>query len=135
VLQCVGMADPLVDALKALLKKRGRKAVADKSQVNDQTLYQIETGVLLKSGKPRGVGRALAEKLDRAYPGWRTPSAEPAPPPAGFADRHEVSASDWALLQDIKSAAFESEIEAIRKRAVELQRRVDQRIAELKGKL
>jgi transcriptional regulator with XRE-family HTH domain len=42
---------------------------------------------------------------------------EPAPPGYGFADRLEVSPSDWALLQDIKVAATDAEIADLRARA------------------
>lgn len=68
------MTDPLVQALIALCKDEstgGRAGVAKATRVNPQTIYQIVSGVLLKSGKPRGVGRELAGKLDAAFPGWR----------------------------------------------------------------
>lgn len=51
----------------------------------------------------------------------------PPPPPYGYKDRHEVSESDWALLQDIKLAGQQQEIDAIRQRA----RMIEQRALEL----
>jgi transcriptional regulator with XRE-family HTH domain len=42
---------------------------------------------------------------------------EPAPPGPRFADRMQVSPSDWALLQDIKVAATAAEIADLRARA------------------
>jgi hypothetical protein len=97
------------------------------------TIQRINEG-----GLPRVSSLERIAERARVSTAWLMATNAPPPPPTppqGFADRHQVSASDWALLQDIKSAAFESEIEAIRKRARELQRRVDERIAELKGKL
>jgi transcriptional regulator with XRE-family HTH domain len=46
-------------------------------------------------------------------------ASEPPPPPNGFADRHEVSESDWALLQSVKMLPAK-EVEAIRARAKEI---------------
>jgi hypothetical protein len=134
MLQCGCMADPLVDALKALLQKHGRKKVALDAGVGDQTLYQIAAGIALPSGKHRGVGRALAGKLDDAFPGWRVPQAEPQLPPAGFTDRHQVSESDWALLQDIKHAATQQELDTIRKRAREIEAMVRREVAKYRSK-
>lgn len=59
---------------------------------------------------------------------------EPRRPPPGYADRIEVSESDWALLQDVKSGALDAELDVIRKRARELERRVEERISKLKDK-
>jgi hypothetical protein len=89
---------------------------------------------IYEGGSPRVSSLEKIADRARVKTAWLMQSAEPPPPPKGFTDRREVSESDWALLQDIKRAAFDSEIEVIRKRAVELQRRVDERIAELKGK-
>lgn len=56
-----------------------RQEVADALGVNEQSLYQIVTGHPLASGKPRGVGRQLREKLDSVYPEWLelAPKVEP----------------------------------------------------------
>lgn len=65
------MPDPLIESLRRLCVARGgAKAVARVLDVNDQTIYQILSGVKLPSGRPRGVGPTLREKLDRHYPGW-----------------------------------------------------------------
>src|SRR5690349_13866008 len=66
-----GMTDQLVEARKALCEREGGyKPVANAIEANDQTIYQIVAGVQLPSGKPRGVGRQLRERLDRRFPGW-----------------------------------------------------------------
>lgn len=66
--------DALREALVALCQREGgADAVADKAEVNAQNLTHIMNGVLLPSGRPRGVGPQLAEKLERAFPGWASP--------------------------------------------------------------
>ncbi len=61
----------LVDALRALCEREGgRKAVAATLHVNEQSLYQILSGVKNKSGRAKSVGRILRERLDAHYPGW-----------------------------------------------------------------
>lgn len=56
----------------------------------------------------------------------------PPAPPRDFSDRHTVNESDWALLQDIKTAATEAELAEIRKRAATIQRMVAQQLATLR---
>lgn len=75
VIEWAAMEDPYVEALKRLIGSTdgGRFAVAEAIHANEQTLYQITSGIPLKSGKPRTVGRDLRERLDRAYPGWDAP--------------------------------------------------------------
>jgi len=61
----------LVDSLRRLCEAQGgTKALAKVLQVHDQSLYQIISGIKLPSGKPRGIGRNLREKLDKHFPGW-----------------------------------------------------------------
>lgn len=63
--------DPAVVALIALCAKEGgHKAVADEIGANDQTIYQITSGVLLPSGNARGVGPQLRRKLTARFPDW-----------------------------------------------------------------
>lgn len=65
------MDDPAVRALIALLEREGGNFVVGTTiGANPKTLYQIATGIRLKSGRPRGVGRDLREKLQRHYPDW-----------------------------------------------------------------
>lgn len=79
------MSDPLVEALTRLCggteraAKARRQEVAERLEVNEQTLYQIIKGIKLESGRPRTVGRELREKLDRHFPGWATTDEEAAP--------------------------------------------------------
>jgi hypothetical protein len=63
--------DPTVEALKRLVAEvGGYKALAQEIGANDQSIYQICTERLLKSGAPKGVGRQLREKITRKYPNW-----------------------------------------------------------------
>lgn len=65
--------DHQVAALIALVgndDKARRQEVADALGCSEQTLYQIVRQIPLKSGRPRGVGRDLRERLDLHYPGW-----------------------------------------------------------------
>jgi hypothetical protein len=78
------MDDPAVRALRLLLAREGgAKLVAATIHAHDKTLYQIASGRLLKSGRSRGVGRELREKLERHYPGWlqRDDDMAQEPPP------------------------------------------------------
>jgi transcriptional regulator with XRE-family HTH domain len=54
----------------------------------------------------------------------------PPPPPHAFRDRHAVSESDWALLQDVKTGATPDELARIRGRATVIRHRVDEMMAE-----
>lgn len=55
---------------------------------------------------------------------------EPPAPPLNFADRHEVSDSDWATLQAVKVVLDERELDSIRKRAEALMQRANRELAE-----
>ena len=64
-------ADPLVEALRLLCHREGgHNQVADKARVSAENLLQILKGVKLPSGKPRGVGPNLREKLTLTFPTW-----------------------------------------------------------------
>jgi hypothetical protein len=63
--------DQLVAALRALCEREGGyKAVADKARVSPDNLWQVLAAVKLPSGKARGVGPNLRDKLSAAFPGW-----------------------------------------------------------------
>jgi hypothetical protein len=65
------MSDPTIVALKRLIvREGGYKAVARVIGANPQSLYQICAGVRNPSGKPKGVGQKLRERLQRHYPDW-----------------------------------------------------------------
>ena len=72
MLECdMNTRDALIAALRALCDREGGyTAVARAAHLNDQSVYQILHGVRLKSGEPKGVGRAMQSKLDAAFPGW-----------------------------------------------------------------
>lgn len=122
----------LIQALIKLCSKHGVEDVAERARVSPENLRQILNGVRLPSGKPRGVGPQLQEKLERAYPNWAASSEPPLPPPR-FQDRHDVSETDWGLLQAVKTVLSEREQEDIRRRAAEIEKRVEERLASIRG--
>lgn len=74
------MTDPAVRALVELLKREGGEVVVGTViGANPKSLYQIAAGRLLKSGRQKGVGRDLRERLERHYPGWISLGAEQTP--------------------------------------------------------
>lgn len=66
------MTDPLVLALERLVAREGgRIKVADEIGVNEQSLYQILKRIPHSTtGKPKGVGPKIREKLTARYPDW-----------------------------------------------------------------
>lgn len=94
-----------VEALRALCSREGgHKAVALAAGVSADNLWQVLHGTLLPNGKPRGVGRQLASKLNAAFPGWM--SVHPASAgeqPASYRLAHDVShlqlSDDLPLLE------------------------------------
>lgn len=93
--QCLNltMDDPAVAALVELLRREGGEAVVGAViNANPKSLYQIASGRRLKSGKPKGVGRQLREKLERHYPGWLSlASTALGERPAGYAAAGKVA--------------------------------------------
>lgn len=68
------LKSPDAAPLQALCDKAGGyKALAKAVGANDQSIYQIIAGVLLPSGRPKGVGPGLRDKLDARFPGWDGP--------------------------------------------------------------
>lgn len=83
-------SDPYVIALQRLCQAEGgHKPVADEIGANDQTIYQIISGVKMPSGNPRGVGPALRKKLTNRYPFWLKPAA------------FDIGGSDISLLPNL----------------------------------
>lgn len=61
----------LIASLKILCDREGGYVkVADEIGANDQSIWQIISGVKLPSGEPRGVGPQLQKRLSARYPGW-----------------------------------------------------------------
>lgn len=78
---------PLVAALQDLCKREGgHEFVADKAHVSAANLWQILNGIKLPTGRPRGIGPGLRDKITAAYPDWLDAKApkSPEPRPAGF---------------------------------------------------
>ena len=69
------LLDPDVRALQRLCEKNGGyAAVAKVLGVNDQTIYQITTGVVLPSGNPKGIGPKIRKLLNEHFQGWNMPA-------------------------------------------------------------
>lgn len=63
--------EKLIESLKELCRiEGGYRAVADKAGVDDQSIYQIISGVKLPSGNPKGVGPKIQTALSHSFPGW-----------------------------------------------------------------
>jgi phage repressor protein C with HTH and peptisase S24 domain len=89
--------DPIVAALRHLCEREGGyKIVAKQAGVSADNLYQILAGVLLDSGKPRGVGPRLREKLTKAYPTWMSSVASIAAEPQASYNGDEITIPQYA---------------------------------------
>lgn len=61
----------LVDRLQALCDANGGpEGVAEKAGVSAENLAQVLAGTPLPSGRPRGIGPSVAERLEKAFPNW-----------------------------------------------------------------
>lgn len=78
---------------------------------------------------------AVALGLSPDYFEHDVPSAAapgvPPPPPSNYQDRHEVTASDWGTLQDVKLVMTDAELAAVRERADRIRRVAQQQLVEL----
>jgi transcriptional regulator with XRE-family HTH domain len=84
-----------------------------------ERLAQATGYALLWIAKGQGPKKPAAAARAAAHPTTVLKAEEPAPPGPRFADRMQVSPSDWALLQDIKVAATAAEIADLRARAAQ----------------
>lgn len=67
--------NPDVAALQVLCEKHGGYAtVAAAIGSNDQSIYQIISRTKLPSGREKGIGPQLRDKLNARYPGWNKPA-------------------------------------------------------------
>lgn len=120
-------------------KRPGFRAVAQRSGLSEEYVYQLYSAKPKADGSPRTVGPKAARALARAFADgrpmdWidmpvRTQPGGPPPPPRDFEDRHVVSETDWALLDDIKTAATEAELSTIRARAEMVRSMAEREIA------
>jgi transcriptional regulator with XRE-family HTH domain len=107
------LAQRLVHARKK--RRLNQEQLAEAAGLKQPDVSKLETGRMLKTtamarlARALGVPSAWLEFGEGREPDWNVKPAEddasrPAPPPRDFRDRHVVSDSDWALLQDIKDA-------------------------------
>lgn len=83
--------DPEVSALQELCDRHGGfRVVASAIHVNHQSLYQILSRTKLPSGRPKGIGPKLREKLTQRYPGWNSSNPD-------LAEMFPTKASDMAI--------------------------------------
>ena len=114
----------MIEALRRLCDREGGYvAVADRAELNDQSIYQIISGVKLPSGEPKGVGPKIQKALTAAYPGWENLAVsdkltKPSKPQWPF---HEVEFERWSRLSPVHKSWVEKamldEIEKIEARA------------------
>lgn len=60
----------LIECFRLLCEIHGVDAIARETHSNVEGMKQIQRGLKLASGEPRGVGPELQKRLDKHYPGW-----------------------------------------------------------------
>ena len=94
----------LAQALGALCAREGYKNVAATIGSSYRTLWQIVHGSKSETGRPRGIGVRLQERLDEHYPGW----ANNEPPSATGRDRDTVLVPLMEHARGVESAEGET---------------------------
>lgn len=87
------------------------RGVSKEGAIKAEKLYGVSATFILDGAEPR--------------PSPTQPSGAPPAPPRDFADRREVTDSDWGLLQDVHLVMSDQELETLRARA-ERTRRIAQ---------
>lgn len=135
----------LTTALSGNDAKGRRAALAVHCRVSSQAVSGwLRTGRITKKNLelataffghgPSFTSKAVAARTSGGEYRATAPCTPPPPPLRNFADRHDISDTDWALLQDVKDGATPAEFEAIRNRAQVVRERVAEHIAGLRGK-
>lgn len=93
----------LAQALGALCAREGYKNVATTIGSSYRTLWQIVHGSKSETGRPRGIGVRLQERLDEHYPGWA--SNEPSSTTGRDRDRDTVLVPLMEHARGIEKAA------------------------------
>ena len=93
----------LAQALGALCAREGYKNVATTIGSSYRTLWQIVHGSKSETGRPRGIGVRLQERLDEHYPGWA--SNEPSSTTGRDRDRDTVLVPLMEQARGIEKAA------------------------------
>lgn len=125
---------------RTALAARIKKSPAQISQwlsgyrtITEETAREIERN----AGKPKGwldaLDAALAAQQSPARASLVGDTLPPAPGPR-FADRREVSESDWGTLQDVLLVLEPAELERIRAKAERMRRVAAEQLDGLKGK-
>lgn len=138
----ITLVKTIAERLKTAREDLGlsQEQVASAAGVTQSTIGNIEAG--LRKNPRELLAIAAAVKVS---PEWlktgrgdrksgSVGAPPPAPPPPGFKDRHEVTESDWALLQDLKTVFSPEELEAIRAKAKAAQDRALALLEERRGK-
>jgi transcriptional regulator with XRE-family HTH domain len=133
--------DTLGGRLAAAMKARGMTitALADKSGLTYQGVRKIALGQTKNINA--ATCAALAEHL-RISAEWlgtgagamedKRPALAPPPlPNKRFDDRHEVSESDWGILQDVQLVMSEAQLRDLREQAERIRRIAARQVAEL----
>jgi len=74
----------LIECFRALCELHGVDVIASKTHSNVEGMKQIQRGLKLASGEPRGVGPELQKRLDKHYPGWTSLAQSQATAPPHF---------------------------------------------------
>lgn len=145
------------DNLERLIAEFGTmEALAAAADTTPVYLSQVRRQAIdVKTGKPRELGTGMARRLEKACDppkpvGWMdvpaevvyapAPApkvlyvAEPAPVNPGFADRHQVTPSEWGDFQAAKTVLTQREWEEIRERAAQVERAYEGTVDSIKGK-
>lgn len=88
--------------------------IAAACQVSEQAVSNWKRTGKITKGNLRIVSSMTRWSVHRLLTGQPDPPAAPNP---GFADKREMTDSDWQLLDDIKDGASEDDLERIRERA------------------
>lgn len=89
----------LIECFRALCELHGVDAIASKTHSNVEGMKQIQRGLKLASGEPRGVGPELQKRLDKHYPGWTSLAQSQATAPPHLGGSVVITAINSSNLQ------------------------------------
>lgn len=126
------------DRLVRLRKAIGmsQTQLAQLAKVSQGTIGNLESGV-------RGYGESIVSiaavlgvtpeylRCDKGAEPARPLAPPPPAPPRNFKDRHEVSESDWGVLQDVQLVMSEAQLRELREQAERIRRIAARQVAEM----